>query len=158
MILRAVLLLPLLLASCTSGAPADVPQVVPARADALAQVGRWTLQSATDAHGQSIAAVRPHGRAVHSLLFQDGGLALDGGCNHLGARYRIDRAGRLVVPEIESTVMACEDQALMQADEAVTSLLRGQSEWTIAESYPEQLFLKHGDGRRSHWVAARSVP
>ena len=49
------------------------------------------------------------------------------------------------------------DQALMAADSAVAGLLRGTSEWRIAESYPEQLSLEHADGRRSHWVADRSA-
>ena len=40
---------------------------------------------------------------------------------------------------------------------AVAGLLRGTSEWRIAESYPEQLFLEHADGRRSHWVAERQT-
>jgi heat shock protein HslJ len=51
--------------------------------------------------------------------------------------------------------MACADRALMDGDGAVADLLRGTSEWRIAESYPEQLFLEHADGRRSSWVAVR---
>ena len=66
--------------------------------------------------------------------------------------------GRLVVSEIHSTLMACADLALMEADAAVAGLLRGTSEWRIAESYPEQLILEHADGRRSSWVADRPAP
>lgn len=73
----------------------------------------------------------------------------------MGGRYTIDANGRLVVSEIQSTLMACADGALMEADTAVAGLLQGTSEWRIAESYPEQLFLEHADGRRSHWVADR---
>lgn len=156
--MRAAFLLPLLLAACTAGVPADTQPGAPAPTDALAQVGRWQLQSAADAQGRPIAAVLPQGRAVHSLVFAEGQLAIEGGCNHIGAHYRIDRGGRLVVPEIESTVMACMDQDLMAADSAVSALLHGTSEWSIAESYPEQLSLQHSDGRRSHWVADRPAP
>lgn len=154
MTMRAAFLLPLLLAACTTGAPPGTQ--TPTGPDALAQVGRWELQGATDAHGQTVAAVRPNGKAVHVAVFADGALAIEGGCNHMGGRYHIDALGRLVVPEIQSTLMACADQALMDADTAVAGLLRGISEWRIAESYPEQLFLEHSDGRRSNWVAVRT--
>lgn len=149
-------LLPVL-AACTAPAPADTPPETPAGADALAQVGRWKLQGAVDGQGQPIAEVLPGGRAVHALVFADGRMGIEGGCNHMGGRYRVGARGRLVVPEIESTLMACEDQALMTADGAVATLLRGNSEWSIAESWPEQLNLRHADGRRSHWVADRSA-
>ena len=92
--IRTVLLLPLLLAAGTACTPIAAPPVAPPGPDALAQVGRWSLQGATNAAGQPIA---------------------------------------------------------------VAGLLRGTSEWRIAESYPEQLFLQHADGRRSHWVAVRQT-
>ena len=147
-------LLPLVVA-CTAPAPTDTPPGPPAGTDALAQVGRWKLQGAVDAQGQPIAEVLPGGRAVHALVFADGRMGIEGGCNHMGGSYRVDARGRLVVSEIQSTLMACEDQALMTADGAVAALLQGSSEWSIAESWPEQLNLRHADGRRSHWVADR---
>lgn len=149
------LLLPLLMAACTVPVPADPAPVPPAGTDALAQVGRWKLQGAADAQGRPIADVLPGGKAVHALVFNDARLAIEGGCNHIGGRYRIDARGRLVVSEMQSTLMACEDAALMQADGAVSALLEGSADWTIAESWPEQLSLRHDDGRRSHWVADR---
>ena len=157
MIIRAALQLSLLLAACTSCAPAAIQPDAPAGPDALSQVGRWNLQGATNAAGQSIAAVLPDGKPVHAVVFNNGALAIEGGCNHMGGRYDIDGQGRLVVPEIQSTLMACANEALMAADSAVAGLLRGTSEWRIAESYPEQLFLEHADGRRSHWVAERQT-
>jgi len=92
---------------------------------------------------------------VHAIIFDGGSLGIENGCNHMGGRYQIDGQGRLVVPEIQTTLMACADEALMAADGTVAGLLRGTSEWRIAESYPEQLYLEHVDGRRSHWVADR---
>ena len=157
MIIRAALLLSLLLAVCTSCAPTVTQPDAPAAPDALAQVDRWNLQSATNAAGQPIAAVRPDGEPVHAVVFNNGALAIEGGCNHMGGRYDIDGQGRLVVPEIQSTLMACANEALMTADSAVAGLVRGTSKWRIAESYPEQLFLEHADGRRSHWVAERQT-
>ena len=154
---RTVLLLPLLLAACTACTPIATPPATSPGPDALAQVGRWNLQAATNAAGQPIAAVRPDGEPVHAVVFNDGALAIEGGCNHMGGRYDIDGQGRLVVPEIQSTLMACANEALMTADSAVAGLVRGTSKWRIAESYPEQLFLEHADGRRSHWVAERQT-
>src|SRR5690606_9801885 len=74
----------------------------PAGPDALAQVGRWKLQGAMDAAGQPIAAVAPHGTPVHGIVFSDGSLGIEGGCNHMGGHYDIDGQGRLVVREIQS--------------------------------------------------------
>ena len=154
----SALLLPLLIAACTTGAPPANQPDAPAGSDALAQVGRWQLQGATDARGQPIAGVLPNGKARHVLVFTDGQLAIEGGCNRMGAQYTVDGRGRLVVPAIRSTRMACADQALMAADSVVSSLLQGNSQWSIAESYPEQLSLENADGRRSHWVAVRPAP
>ena len=157
--MRASFLVPLLLiAACTTGAPPATPLNASAGPDALAQVGRWRLQGATDAQGQPIAAVRPDGKARHVVVFDDGQLGIEGGCNHMGGEYTIDARGRLVVRAIRSTLMACADQALMTADSAVAGLLQGTSEWRIAESYPEQLSFEHADGRRSSWVAVRPEP
>ncbi len=155
MTIRPAFLLPLLIAACTAGVPTETQPATSAGADALAQVGRWKLQGTADGQGRPIAAALPGGRAVHTLVFDDGRLAIEGGCNHIGGRYRIDGNGRLVVPEIQSTLMACADRELMAADSAVSALLQGRSDFSIAESHPEQLSLMHADGRRSHWIAVR---
>ena len=152
------MLLPLLVAACTASGPADPLRSPPAGTDALAQVSRWKLRGASDAQGQPIAEVLPSGRPVHALVFADGRLGIEGGCDHMGGSYRIDGRGRLVVSDIQSTLMACEDQSLMTADSTVAALLEGSSEWSIAESWPEQLNFRHADGRRSHWVADRPAP
>ena len=144
----------LLLAACAGGMGPD-PGSAGAGPNPLTQVGRWSLQGARDASGQQIAAVLPGGRAVHALVFEGDRIAVEGGCNHIGGRYRIERDGRLRVLEMQSTLMACQDQALMAADTAVSGLLEGVAQWRIAESYPEQLTLDHADGRSSHWVAQR---
>jgi heat shock protein HslJ len=144
-----------LLAAGTACTPAVTQPDGPAANDALAQVGHWKLQGANDAQGQPMPAVLPNGTARHSITFDKGALAIRGGCNQMGGRYTIDGKGRLVVSEIQSTLMACADESLMRADSAVAGLLQGTSEWRIAESYPEQLFLEHADGQRSHWIADR---
>jgi heat shock protein HslJ len=151
----AVCLLPLLLAACALSTPTGPPEGAP-DTDPLAQVERWILQGASDAGGARIDAVFPHGRPVHALRFGDGRLGIEGGCNHIGGDYRIDDRGRLVVGAIASTMMACADSARMEADAAVVALVQGTSDWRIAESWPEELFLEHAGGRRSVWVADRA--
>lgn len=141
----------LLLAACTT-APAPSAGGDP---DALAQVDRWILQGATDADGERIDAAFPVGTAVHALSFDTGRVSVEGGCNRISGAYRIDGEGRLVIDALASTRMACADAALMAADTAVSELVQGTTEWRIAESWPEQLFLDHADGRRSAWVADR---
>lgn len=154
---RARLVAPclVLLAGCTMAtAPLPPPDN---GTDALAQVGRWTLQDATDARGNRIDAAFPGGTAVHALVFDQGKVALAGGCNHIGGDYRFDAQGRLVVDTLQSTLMACADSRRMEADATVSGLVEGRAEWRIAESWPEQLFLDHVDGRRSTWVADRGT-
>lgn len=142
-----------LLAACTT---ANAPVPPPGDGtDALAQVGRWALQGATDAGGARIDAAFPGGSAAHTLSFDGGKVALEGGCNHIGGDYRLDARGRLVIGPLHSTLMACAETGRMEADAAVSALVEGTSEWRIAESWPEQLFLDHADGRSSHWVAVR---
>ncbi len=158
MAIRTTVSLLALLAAGTACTPTVTQQGIPADPDALGQVGQWKLQGATDAQGHPIPAVRPNGQAKHAITFENGTLGIRGGCNQMGGRYTIDANGRLVVSELQSTLMACADNALMEADTAVAGLLQGTSEWRIAESYPEQLFLEHADGRRSHWVADRPAP
>lgn len=144
----------LLLAGCTT---ATAPPAG-GGTDALAQVDRWMLQGATDERGARIDAAFPGGTAVHALVFDAGVVTLEGGCNQIGGAYRFDAQGRLVVDSLQSTLMACADDSRMAADAAVSGLVQGTAEWRIAESWPEQLFLDHADGRHSAWTADRPQP
>lgn len=149
--------LALLLGGCVAPQPGPAPHA-PRPPDALAAVGRWTLQGADDAQGRAIAAVAPHGIPVHAMALTDGTLVVEGGCNRMRGAYRYAANGDLVVAALASTRMACADTALMDADTALGALLEGRAGFRIAESWPEQLTLDHDDGSRSHWVASREVP
>ena len=144
-------LLAVLLAACAS------PPAPPAggATDALAQVGRWTLQGASDGSGAPMTVLAPGGAPVHAIDFDGTRVAVLGGCNHIGGAYRYATGGALVIGPMHATLMACEDTARMDADAALAALLEGRADWRIAESWPEQLFLEHDDGARSHWVADR---
>lgn len=82
---------------------------------------RWTLQSATDAAGQPLAAVMPAGHAF-VMTFDGSRLAIHGGCNQMNGNWRVSRQGQLRVGRLAATMMACEPP-LMQADTALVSLL-----------------------------------
>ena len=146
--------LALLLGGCVAPQPGPAPDA-PGRPDALAAVGRWTLQRADDPRGNAISAVAPHGTAVHAMALADGAVVVEGGCNRMWGAYRYAANGDLVVTALASTRMACADTALMDADTALGALLEGSAGYRIAESWPEQLTLEHDDGSRSHWIASR---
>lgn len=148
---NSALLLAALLAACASPPAPPAPHAT----DALAAVGRWNLQAAQDGAGAPMTVLAPGGAAVHAITFDGTRVAVLGGCNHIGGTYRYGPRGALVVGPMQSTLMACEDTARMDADAALAALLEGSAEWRIAESWPEQLFLDHDDGSRSHWVADR---
>lgn len=143
--------LALLLSACASPPPAPAAGQV----DALAQVGRWTLQDATRSDGRPLAELSPNGAPVHSIDFADARLTVHGGCNHIGGGYSYDADGALVIGPMQSTLMACEDTARMDADRALAGLLEGSATFRIAEIWPEQLTMDHDDGSRSQWVADR---
>lgn len=145
--------LALLLSGCASPPAASAG----GRTDALAQVGRWSLQGATGSDGRPLSTLSPHGTPVHAIAFSDARLSVEGGCNHIGGAYRYTAEGALVVEPLQSTLMACADTARMDADMALATLLEGSATWRIAESWPEQLTMEHDDGSRSHWVADRSA-
>ncbi len=82
---------------------------------------RWTLQSATDAAGQPMAAVMVPGHAF-VMNFDEARLAIQGGCNQMNSNWRVSPQGQLSVGRLASTMKACEPH-LMQADTALGALL-----------------------------------
>jgi heat shock protein HslJ len=81
----------------------------------------WTLQSATEASGQPIAALAAPGPAF-KLRFDGVRLAVSGGCNNMNASWRLSPQGQLMVGRLAATMMACEP-VLMQADAALSAVL-----------------------------------
>src|SRR5512137_2635646 len=85
---------------------------------------RWQLASATDAAGQSIAALFPGPDNVLGLEFADGNLGVTGGCNRIGMGYQLLEGGQLQLSPGRSTMMACPPP-LGEADAAIARLLTG---------------------------------
>ena len=100
-------------------------QPAPNRADSLlartVQDHHWTLQSASGARGQPIAALAVPGHRF-VLQFDGARLSIAGGCNRMNGGWQIDAQGRLQVGRLAATMMACE-APLMQADTALAALL-----------------------------------
>lgn len=97
----------------------------PNRADSLLartlQDHSWTLQSASGAGGQPIAAVIVPGHR-YVLQFDGARLSIAGGCNRMNGPWQIDAQGQMQIGRLAATMMACETP-LMQADTALAALL-----------------------------------
>lgn len=107
---------------------------------------RWQLASATDAQGQSLAALFPGPSNLLGLEFADGQLAVTGGCNRIGAGYQLVEPAQLQVGPGRSTMMACRPP-LAEADAAIGKFLTGtlQAELTGEPGTPV-LRLAAADG------------
>lgn len=161
MILKTLLPLPLALAlaACAqNGTPPPADTTPPADAPAATAVGpeslaghHWRLESATDAGGARIDALFPGGDHVLTLDFRDGRVSVSGGCNGQGGSVTTGDDGTLQVGRMMSTQMAC-DAPLMQADDAVATLLAQPQQWQVEESAPPRLRLVAADGSTSVWA------
>jgi heat shock protein HslJ len=121
-------ILALVLSGCASKSePVAAPQ--PSGPGALVQTlqdHRWTLESATDARGQRLAALS-HVQSIDQgrpFVFNFAGsrLSIQGGCNPLIGGFQVSPEGQLNVGRMASGMMACEP-ALMQRDAALSALL-----------------------------------
>lgn len=54
-----------------------------------------------------------------------------GGCNQLGGHYLAEEGGRLLVPLLWSTEMACLPPGVMEAESAFLQVLSGARAWAI---------------------------
>lgn len=85
------------------------------------QSHHWTLQSATEAGGQTIDGLIVAGHAF-VLRFDGARLSIQGGCNAMNGSWRLGPQGQLLIGRLAATMKACEP-ALMNADAALAALL-----------------------------------
>lgn len=85
---------------------------------------RWQLRTATDAGGQSLAALFPSAERPLGLGFADGRVNVEGACNRMGASYQLLEGGKIQVGQAMSTMMACPPP-LDRVDAAVAAVLAG---------------------------------
>lgn len=115
--------------------------------DAAALAGyHWRLQSATDMHGERIAALFARPDRPVQLDFADGRLSISQLCNASSASYRIEQ-GHLLLGPVLSTMMACAQPALGALDKAVVQRLTGGPALSLdREGAMPQLKLVTPDG------------
>lgn len=77
-----------------------------------------------DAQGRPIAALFAATGAPVQLDFSKGRLAVSNTCNQMAGSYR-EQQGRLEIPPLASTLMACADPRRAALDQAVSGRLQG---------------------------------
>jgi heat shock protein HslJ len=151
----------LFLAGCAKSPPPESPaaEAVPAATPAPAEpaaapdtastltANQWQLKSATDAAGQSIAALFPSPDKPLGLLFGEGRINVTGGCNRMSAGYQLLDSAQLQSTPGPTTMMACPPP-LGDADAAIAGFLNGTLQVAIeGDSGAPQLRLAATDGR-----------
>jgi heat shock protein HslJ len=107
---------------------------------------QWQLKQATDAAGQSIAALFLTPDKPLGLLVADGRINVTGGCNRINAGYQLLDSAQIQVRQGMSTMMACP-LPLMQADAAIARFLSGTLQVAVeSEAGAPQLRLAATDG------------
>ena len=130
----------------SAAAVASAP-VAPAPDTATTLVAyQWQLTTATDAAGQSIAALFPTPDKPLGIQFGDGRLGVTGGCNRLNAGYQLLDSAQMQVSPGMSTMMACPPP-LANADAAFARFLTGTLQVAVeGEAGAPQLRLAAADG------------
>lgn len=122
-LLAALLIVPNMVAAAgeTDSRPNPPRRTADASIVRALQDHQWTLQSASDAAGQPIAALLVPGHPF-VMTFDGARVGLRGGCNQLSGSWRLSPQNQLSIGRLASTMKACE-QALMQADAALSAML-----------------------------------
>lgn len=124
----------------TGAAPAAVKSD-PAPASSVDLRGyTWNLDTATDAAGKPIALLQREGKYGLKLSFNGDNLGVSGGCNHVGAGFKL-AGDRIDIGAFRTTLMACEDQRLMQMDSAISEQLKGSARFAIEGDAPQPRLL-----------------
>lgn len=100
----------------------------------------WNLDSAVDAAGKPIALLQREGKYGLKLSFNGDNLGVSGGCNHVGAGFKL-AGDRIEIGGFRSTLMACQDQRLMQMDSAIGEQLKGSTRFVIEGEAPQPRLL-----------------
>lgn len=100
----------------------------------------WNLDSAVDAAGKPIALLQREGKYGLKLSFVGDNLGVSGGCNHVGAGFKLD-GDRLHVGDFRTTLMACQDARLMQMDSAIAEQLKGDVAYAVEGQPPNPRLL-----------------
>ena len=134
-------------APAIASAPAGPAAATPTPDTATTLVAyQWQLKSATDAAGQSIAALFPNPDQPLRIEFGDGRLGVTGGCNRISVGYQLLDSTQLQVSQGISTMMACPPP-LANADAAFAKFLAGTLQVAVeAAAGAPRLRLAAADG------------
>lgn len=92
--------------------------------DVLSPAGNWNLLSYGDINAPTPAANEAR------ITFNNGTIAGNAGCNSIGGEYRI-KSTKLNCSNLTSTLMACQDEAVMQQESAVLAGLNTAERFEI---------------------------
>ncbi|MGO1002532.1 DUF4377 domain-containing protein [Lysobacter sp. CA196] len=101
---------------------------------------KWNLDSATDSAGKPIATLQREGKYGLQLSFVKDRVGVSGGCNHVGAMY-VAKGDRIEIKQFQTTLMACQDQRLMQMDSEIAKQLEGNAKFAIEGEAPQPRLL-----------------
>lgn len=124
-----------------SGGAPNAVKSDPMPASSVALSGyTWNLDTATDAAGKPIALLQREGKYGLKLSFNGDNLGVSGGCNHVGAGFKL-AGDRIEIGAFRTTLMACQDQRLMQMDSAISEQLKGSARFAIEGEAPQPRLL-----------------
>lgn len=130
-----------LLTACAQPPKPPIAPGQPHNSDAQALAANsWQLREAKTSGGQRIDALADKPGKPFTLTFEQGRVAIGNGCNHAGGRYQL-RGETLRISELTTTLMACADRRLMDADAAIFQRLDGTSQAVIVPGTPQSLRL-----------------
>jgi len=100
----------------------------------------WNIDTATDAAGKPIALLQREGKYGFKLSFNGDNLGVSGGCNHIGTGFKL-AGDRIEIGDFRTTLMACQDQRLMQMDSVISEQLKGSARFAIEGEAPQPRLL-----------------
>lgn len=136
----------------TSTLPAGTPQA------SLVQTlsgYHWQLVRVSSPQGTELTNWKPSGLGVEDKYIQldftnEGMLSVKNLCNHMAGRYTLD-GNRIMVGHLASTMLACNNRALMELEQRVGQRLPQLDSWQLSptqDTAAPQLTLTFQDGGR----------
>lgn len=129
--------------ACGAAPPATRPPASIEAAELSDSV--WRLRSAANVSGQAIAPLSRKPGEPFRLAFSDGQVSVRNGCNQMGGSYRL-HGQELRIANFTTTLMACEDPRLMEADAALAERLNAPAKIAITLGQPRVLTLTSANG------------
>jgi heat shock protein HslJ len=148
-----VLLIPLVLAACTTMPDATVrasaPASTPVASESFTTLPHfhWQLHEAVDGSGKRLDGLFDASDKSLQLDFTDSRVSVTNACNGIGGSYHVVE-GKLDIAPMMHTMMACPDSVLMERERTITSMLEGKPTLILSGTGDAPLLtLTADDGR-----------